>query len=251
MSDGKKYYCFCSSNCKYETMTKEQILSAITQAASGESVIDPDAGVISKVKETNTGGYITFWVGTQAQYNALQGNTEQNCLYIITDDTLTREEIERLIGELQQGVAQAEQAAASMSAARLTKSNGLQIVSAGAASRIRVNGDVQTTYSAALGMAHIKAVIEFKGAMQAGEIAELQLSAGLFRRTSHVLPDVLTVTGYNNSYAEYYTPFGRLSAWMGADGCINLRADDGFTCNGSGHYIYISGWYRCEGGLTE
>ena len=86
MSEGKKYYCFCGSNCKYETMTKEQILSAITQAASGEPVIDPDAGVLTKVKETNNGGYITFWVGTQAQYNALQGNIVQNCLYIITDE---------------------------------------------------------------------------------------------------------------------------------------------------------------------
>ena len=82
----RKYYCFCEANCKFETMTKEQILAAIAQAATTGLVYDPDAAVVSKVKESNTGGSVTFWVGTQAQYNALE-NVEPNCMYIITDDT--------------------------------------------------------------------------------------------------------------------------------------------------------------------
>ena len=81
----KKYFCFCSSNCKYETMTKEQILAAIAQAAETGLVIDPDSGFITKVKETNAGGYISFWVGTQAQYNALKEKDHKHCMYIITD----------------------------------------------------------------------------------------------------------------------------------------------------------------------
>jgi hypothetical protein len=92
MSDGKKYYCFCSSNCKYETMTKEQILAAIAQAVETGSVSNCDTGFITKVKEINGGGYVTFWVGTQAQYNALE-NVQRNCLYIITDDTTGKEVI--------------------------------------------------------------------------------------------------------------------------------------------------------------
>lgn len=87
MSDGKKYYCFCSSNCKYETMTKEQILAAIAQAVQTGSVGDCDTGFITKIKEKNGGKCVTFWVGTQAQYNAIESK-EQNCMYIITDDTL-------------------------------------------------------------------------------------------------------------------------------------------------------------------
>lgn len=86
MSDAKKYYCFCDSNCKYETMSKEQILAAITQAVESGEISDVDAGFITKVKEKNVGGYVTFWVGTKAQYNALESH-EKNCLYIITDDT--------------------------------------------------------------------------------------------------------------------------------------------------------------------
>lgn len=86
MSDGRKYYCICDSNCKFETMTKEQILAAIAQAVETGKIGNCDAGFITKVKEQNSGGYVTFWVGTQASYNALD-NIEQNCLYIITDDT--------------------------------------------------------------------------------------------------------------------------------------------------------------------
>lgn len=103
----RTYYCFCANNCRFETMSKEQILSAIAQAQSGMPVIDPSAGVLTKVKETNNGGHITFWVGTQAQYNALQGNTVQNCLYIITDDT-TGEDMNKEIEDLKRKVADIE-----------------------------------------------------------------------------------------------------------------------------------------------
>lgn len=83
MSDGRKYYCFCEANCKFETMNKEQILAAIAQAAENGLVFDVDAAFISKVKEKNAGGYITFWMGTEAQYNALT-EKDANCVYIKT-----------------------------------------------------------------------------------------------------------------------------------------------------------------------
>jgi hypothetical protein len=86
MSDGRKYYCLCDSNCKFETMTKEQILAAITQAVETGKVGDVDTGFVTKLKEKNGGNYVTVWVGTQAQYNALAA-IDANCLYIITDDT--------------------------------------------------------------------------------------------------------------------------------------------------------------------
>ena len=82
----KKYYCFCSSNCKYETMTKEQILAAITQAVESGTVSDVDTGFVTKLKELNSGKAVTMWVGTTAQYNALTEHVE-NCIYIKVDDT--------------------------------------------------------------------------------------------------------------------------------------------------------------------
>ena len=86
MSDGRKYFCFCADNCKFETMTKEQILAAIAQAAEGGLVFDADAAFITKVKEGNAGKEISFWVGTEAQYNALD-SIDPNCIYIKTDST--------------------------------------------------------------------------------------------------------------------------------------------------------------------
>lgn len=90
MSDGRKYYCYCDANCKYETMTKEQILAAITQAVRTGTVADVDTGFVTKVKETNKGGHVTFWVGTNAQYNAIEAY-EKDCVYIITDETTDKD----------------------------------------------------------------------------------------------------------------------------------------------------------------
>ena len=78
------FYCLNENNCKFETMTKEEILEAIAQAAEGGLVFDSEAAFITKVKEINAGGFVKFWVGTQAQYNALQ-TIDRSCQYIITD----------------------------------------------------------------------------------------------------------------------------------------------------------------------
>lgn len=87
MSDGRKYYCFCEANCRFETMSKEQILAAIAQAAESGLVFDTEAAFITKVKEGNAGGFVSFWLGTQAQYNAhvARGEKDPNCFYILTD----------------------------------------------------------------------------------------------------------------------------------------------------------------------
>ena len=98
MSD-RKVYCFCDANCKHETMTKEQILAAISQLLDGGVVYDPDAAIVSKVKEGNAGQAVTFWLGTMAQFNAIE-NKDPNCFYIKTDDT-TLEDLSRVIEETQ------------------------------------------------------------------------------------------------------------------------------------------------------
>ena len=93
-----KFFCICEDNCKYETMTKEQILTAIAQAIAEGKVSNADAGFITKVKETNGGSYVTFWVGTQAEYNALP-SIKNNCLYIISDET-SKADIDKRLGEM-------------------------------------------------------------------------------------------------------------------------------------------------------
>lgn len=106
MNSERKYYCFCEDNCKFETMTKEQILAAIAQAVETGSIGNCDTGFITKVKETNSGNYITIWVGTHAQFNAIETKAT-NCLYIFTDDTTTAD----ILAAYEAAVQNAEQAA--------------------------------------------------------------------------------------------------------------------------------------------
>ena len=116
MSDERKYYCICEDNCKFETMTKEQILAAIAQAMETGSVGNCDTGFITKVKEQNGGSCVTFWVGTQAQYNAIE-TKEQNCMYIITDDTTAADILKACKTATDEATAASEAAAAANAAA--------------------------------------------------------------------------------------------------------------------------------------
>lgn len=90
-------YAICSDDCKFETMTKEDILAAIQQAIEQGYVSEPGEAVFSKIKEINANGTAQIWVGTEAEFNAL--NIAQNIhksvvrvgtdgvLYLCTDDT--------------------------------------------------------------------------------------------------------------------------------------------------------------------
>lgn len=94
----RKYYCLCDLGCKFETMTKEQILAAIEQAINEGKITNIDTGFVTKLKELNKGGYVTVWHGTTAEYNALT-EKDENCIYIKTDDTRL-EDIEKAIANL-------------------------------------------------------------------------------------------------------------------------------------------------------
>ena len=111
MSD-RKYFVLCAANCKFESMTKEQILSAIVQAVESGEIHDVDTGFVTKLVEQNAKRAVTLWVGTRAQYNAIAAPVE-NCLYIITDDT-TAEDFNKAIGNLQQRIAMNEKANATV-----------------------------------------------------------------------------------------------------------------------------------------
>lgn len=86
MADNERnYYVLGENNCKFESLTKEQILTAIQQAVDSGKIKDVDSGFVTRIKEQNKNAGLMFWVGTQAEYNALESK-KNNCLYIITDD---------------------------------------------------------------------------------------------------------------------------------------------------------------------
>lgn len=65
------YFVIDNDDCKYEGMTKEQILSAIEQGLEQGYVSDPASAVFSKIKEIRASKTAQLWIGTEAQFNAL------------------------------------------------------------------------------------------------------------------------------------------------------------------------------------
>lgn len=84
--DDSKYYVRSKCGVLAESMTKEQILTAIEQAVESHEIADVDTGFVTKIKEANKGIGLKFWIGSQADYNALE-NVDDNTFYIISDDT--------------------------------------------------------------------------------------------------------------------------------------------------------------------
>lgn len=105
MSD-RTYYVICADGCKFESMTKEQILSAIEQAVRTGEIKDVDAGFVTKIREKNKNIGLSFWVGTSADYNALT-EKDNNCFYILTDDTFGAD-IAALIEDMSKNIEQCE-----------------------------------------------------------------------------------------------------------------------------------------------
>lgn len=80
------YYVRGDSKSLFESMTKEEILTAIAQAIQTGQIAELDTGFITRLKEINKGRTLQIWLGTSAEFNALE-QQETNVLYIKTDDT--------------------------------------------------------------------------------------------------------------------------------------------------------------------
>lgn len=257
MSDGRKFYCMCDSNCKYETMTKEQILAAIAQAVETGSVGDCDTGFITKVKETNSGGYVTFWVGTQAQYNALAEN-ELNCLYIITDDTTKAD----ILKAYENTVQVAAGAAATAGNAMKTAEDALQKASNAeeAANKYRSENfkntvnlswvassggqnlsfleatPVRYEYNPLTGLVHFAFNIWFKGMLHEGEIIELVHYGNLYlpAKNSPNAP----IAADSAAVTAYYSRGDDTRIFIKVNKDIDTGDTDGRLINFSGWYFY-------------
>lgn len=84
MSNNQNYYVIGDNNCRFPGMTKEEILTAITQAVENHEITDIDTGFVTTIIEQNTNKSVKFWIGTTAQFNAL-AQTSNDVFYIITD----------------------------------------------------------------------------------------------------------------------------------------------------------------------
>ena len=106
MPDSLHVYLLDEAKNQHEGMTKEQIVTAIENMETTGSVGDVDAGFISKVLELNKHGKLRFWVGTMAEFNALE-TKDPDTLYLFTDDP-TLDDIEDGLTSLETALDQYE-----------------------------------------------------------------------------------------------------------------------------------------------
>lgn len=97
-----KVYALCDANCRWETMTREQILTAIMQAVNEGSIGNVDAGFIQTVLTINN-QELRFFYGEQSAYDALSDAQKQGTYAIITNDGF-RDGVESAIKALQEDV---------------------------------------------------------------------------------------------------------------------------------------------------
>lgn len=93
----RPYYVVSDDDCRFEALSREQIIAAIAEA-TGNTPTGVDDAFITKIKEQNKNGNLMFWVGTEAQYNAL-ATKDTNTLYIVSGGSETdylQSEIESL-----------------------------------------------------------------------------------------------------------------------------------------------------------
>lgn len=125
------YYVFCEDNCKFESMTKEQIITAIAEA-TGKTPTAVDAAFITKIKEQNANVAVKIWVGTQAEFNAL---TEKDANTIYYYDDTDVEDLTSAIENIVNGTTPVAEAKHALKADEATKAtNANYATSAGSAS---------------------------------------------------------------------------------------------------------------------
>lgn len=70
----------------FEALDKEETIAAIVNYLETHAVGDVDTGFVTTIKEQNADKGLKFWIGTTAQYNAIE-TKDTDTLYILTDDS--------------------------------------------------------------------------------------------------------------------------------------------------------------------
>ena len=79
---------------RVEGLTKEQVYELI-YGTTGKVPAGVDEGFITKLKEQRAQADVSIWVGSNAEYNALE-TKDDNVLYVVTDDPFFQELDERM-----------------------------------------------------------------------------------------------------------------------------------------------------------
>jgi hypothetical protein len=230
-------------------MTKEEILTAIQQALSGQQILDPDGGFITKVKELNTGDYVTFWVGSRAEYNALGGNIQKNCIYIMNDDT-SASDLEKKLKRLEEKAESALLASGFNNAVQFDPVLTLRFIGGENAAAMECNiQDCSYTYiqtEGNRGMVFFTVVIGFKGSFFSGNSMELE-HLGSFKPISSkfLTPCHAVVESSESAIFPHFA--ARLDGFYKGSKLTIYNGDDSVFSNGGYVSIVVSGQYETLG----
>lgn len=191
-----KVYVICDANCKFEGMTKEQILAAIVQAVNEGTIGDIDTGFITTIKTIN-GLPLRFFVGEQSAYEALTEEEKNNLFAIITNDT-TKAGIAEAIKTLQDDLKETTKGLidGSLVVKNATNAKGLVLEK----KKIEINSGISTI--------QVKADTFKSGKIYVLLITPLAPAFGSITTTT----SILTVPTYKEENIDYYITSSRGSS---------------------------------------
>lgn len=115
MPDTRNYYVLCDDDCRFPAMTAEQVIAAIAEATGNIPSEHVDDAFITKIKSSGQEKNISFWYGTESEFNEITPAPAANAIfirvdnngkiYVVTDDSisaslpreaLSRDEIEEI-----------------------------------------------------------------------------------------------------------------------------------------------------------
>lgn len=215
----RKYYVLCESNCKFEGMTKEQTLTAIAQAVETGEIKEIDSGFITTLKEQNSGNGLKMWVGTQAEYNALQ-EIEENCFYIIADDTTEADFAEVLKNQNEQIAGMQD----FINAALVTRDESDQVTMTRGSAKLFVQGNI----------VQLSITLTFP---DAGDYyRDHKINIGTLKKYAPLCPISMAGSGYGNTYNNSpSTAEGRIMP--NDDGTATVYAEGKYSPTGT---VYLT-----------
>ena len=215
-----KVYVFCDQNCKFEGMTKEQILTAIVQAVSEGTIGDIDTGFITTIKTIN-GLPLKFFVGEQSAYDELTADEKNNLFAIITNDKtkaellLALEEVQNAYNELTEGLANGSIVPAVIAAQKLTPDSWTVAIESDLLKINKLSSeDEQTTYP-----------VPF----EAGKTYLLKLEGVLGNVTTQTVCYTSIISIMEGEGVESYAQFGGINANLAGYYDVAIKYKDGLV----------------------
>lgn len=212
--------------------------------------------VVSRVVEHNGGNYVTFWVGTTAEYETIE-TKETNCLYILTDDT-TSADLLAAVTEMQQDCyhsAAAATAAAASAAAAAASAKGIDVsdkitieIVSGEANMVATLGNKKFVYNPATGVVFYQIEIIATGTASGTQFISL-LNRGSYLASGNAMKlyGAATANSGGDNIAEdaYYMATKTANGFDYDQIRIYPKATSGTgVANLS---VFVTGWYFCDG----